>query len=230
MREWLLSPPSIDDLTRLLKAWRLWVLSALLGALLGTALYVLAPPPYRARATVVVDFNLEDAWPQEPDRKLFYYLERETRKLVEVAWADETLAEVAARVGGVSVAELRVEKLHLAQPQEGGWHFLADDPDPARAEQLAATWAQVFAERTQEGVLVALELKKIQEGGTCASEAADLESRSLGISPYIQIRASQTADLPIARRAALGEYALAGAACGMALAVFLVLFVTRRES
>ncbi|RME86952.1 MAG: hypothetical protein D6770_10650 [Anaerolineae bacterium] len=226
----LLSPPSFDDLLRLLKAWRLWVLSALVGALLGTALYAIAPPPYRAQATVVVDFNLEDAWPQEPDRRLFYYLERETRKLAEVAWADETLSEVAARVGGVSVSELRDGKLHLAQPQEGGWHFLADDADPARAQQLAATWAQVFTERTQEGVLVALELKKLQEGGTCASDAADLESRSLGISPYIQVHASQTADLPVGRRVAMGEYALVGAVTVAALAALGVLFVKREET
>ena len=62
---WLFSPPSLDDLIRVLKAWRFWVLGALTGALLGAALFYIAPPPYRARATVNVDFNLEEAWPKK---------------------------------------------------------------------------------------------------------------------------------------------------------------------
>jgi len=85
---YLFSPPSLDDLIRLLKAWRFWVLGALTGALLGAATFYIAPPPYRARATVNVDFNLEEAWPDETDRQQFYYLEREARKLEEIAWSD----------------------------------------------------------------------------------------------------------------------------------------------
>ena len=34
------------------------------AALIGAAVYYLAPPPYRAHATVLVDFNMEEAWPQ----------------------------------------------------------------------------------------------------------------------------------------------------------------------
>ena len=52
-------------------------LSGLIGAALGAALYAVAPPPYKARATVNVDFHMEQAWPQNTDREQFYYLERE---------------------------------------------------------------------------------------------------------------------------------------------------------
>jgi uncharacterized protein involved in exopolysaccharide biosynthesis len=55
----LFAPPSVDDLMRLLQAWRFWVLSGLVGALLGGAVYFVSPPDFRARATVVVDFNME---------------------------------------------------------------------------------------------------------------------------------------------------------------------------
>ena len=60
---WLFSPPSLDDLARLLKAWRFWSIGVILGGLIGAAAYYAAPPLYRAQATVLVDFNLEQAWP-----------------------------------------------------------------------------------------------------------------------------------------------------------------------
>ena len=80
----LLSPPTLEDLILLLRAWRLWVLGALVGALIGAVFFYLFPPPFRAKATVNVDFNLEQAWPQDTDRQQFYYLEREARKLEEI--------------------------------------------------------------------------------------------------------------------------------------------------
>src|SRR5919108_5982394 len=120
---WLFSPPSMDDFIRLLKAWRFWSVGALIGALLGAGLYTVVPPPYRAHATVLVDFNLERAWPEETDRQQFYYLERETRKLKEIAWSDTVLGIVAETTGNVTIEDLRDGTLSLSQPAEGGWHF-----------------------------------------------------------------------------------------------------------
>src|SRR5512133_2902556 len=95
----LLSPPTIDDFIRLLRAWRFWLLGALLGGLLGTAVYYVVPPEFRAKATVVVTFNMEKSWPVNSDKELFYYLERESRKVWGVAWADATLQQVAGETG-----------------------------------------------------------------------------------------------------------------------------------
>ena len=81
----IFSSPSLDDLINLLKAWRFWVLGALFGAVIGAAIYYIAPPQYRARATVNVDFNLEQAWPKDVDRQQFFYLDRETRKMIELS-------------------------------------------------------------------------------------------------------------------------------------------------
>ncbi len=53
---YLLTPPSLDDLIRVLKAWRFWVLGAFFGAMIGAIIYYVVPPPSRARATVNVDF------------------------------------------------------------------------------------------------------------------------------------------------------------------------------
>ena len=54
----LLTPPTLEDLIRLLKAWRFWMFGALVGALIGAAVYYADPPPFRAQATVNVEFNL----------------------------------------------------------------------------------------------------------------------------------------------------------------------------
>lgn len=197
----LFAPPSLDDLIRLLRAWRLWVLAALAGALLGAAAYFLAPPPYRARATVNVDFNLEQAWPQDTDRQYFYYLERETRKLEEVAWSDAVLQAVAEVDGNITVGRLRDGKLQLSQPGEAGWRFYADDPDPARARSLASAWARAFAERAQENI-----------------------AQSQGLNSFIEVTVTQAAELPAARSVPLAAYLLAGMLGLAFIGAFVFLF------
>ncbi len=199
----LFSPPSLDDFIRLLKAWRFWVLGALAGALLGAAVYALFPPPYRARATVNVDFNLEEAWPQETDRQQFYYLERETRKLEEIAWSDAVLQTVADE-NGVSVAALREGILSLSQPAEAGWHFYAEDNDPQRASALASAWALAFTAQVQ----------------------AQVDAQT-GLNSFIRVEAVQVQDIPVERRVRQGAYLLAGALGFLALSAFLVLFFVR---
>jgi hypothetical protein len=203
---WLFSAPSLDDLIRLLRAWRFWVLGAMLGALIGAAVYHVVPPPYRARATVNVDFNLEQAWPQDTDRQQFYYLERETRKLEEIAWSDEVMQAVARADGNATIAELRDAKLTLSQPAEAGWHFYAEDDNAARAQSLASAWAQAFADAAQANV-----------------GAQD------GLNAFIRIEVAQAADLPVERREPLGSYLLTGALGAWFLGALIVLFFEPRR-
>lgn len=197
----LFFPPSLDDLIRLLKAWRFWVLGMLVGALLGVAFFYISPPPYRARATVNVDFNLEEAWPEENDRQQFYYLERETRKLEVIAWSDAVIQTVADETG-VDVATLRDEVLLLSQPAEAGWHFYADDRDRTRAEAIASSWALAFSEQVQTQI---------------ASQA--------GLNSFIRVDAVQVDDLPIYHSISQGTYILSGAFGFLALSALLVLFI-----
>ncbi len=198
---WLFSPPSMNDLIRLLKAWRFWSVGALIGALLGAGLYYLAPPPYRAHATVLVDFNLEKAWPEETDRQQFYYLERETRKLEEIAWSDMVIGMVVEGVGEITTEELRNGTLSLSQPAEGGWNFYADDRDPERAAALASTWSQAFVEqiRLRTGLLE-------------------------GPNEYIEATRTQTAQTPRDRSLSLSTYLFVGANLFLAISSFFVLF------
>lgn len=192
----LFSPPSLDDFIHLLKAWRFWVLGAVIGSAIGAAFYYIVPPPYRARAVVNVDFNLEEAWPKDTDRQQFYYLERESRKLVELAWSDDVLNELSA-----PVEELREGKLTLSQPAEAGWHFYADDQDPQKAEELASAWANAFVEKAQT---------EIQAGN---------------LNEFIKLEATQSANLPKERSSPLANYLLAGASGFLLLSVFFVLFL-----
>jgi len=198
---WLFSPPSIDDVIRLLKAWRFWSVGALIGALIGAGIYYVAPPPYRAHATVLVDFNMEQAWPQETDRQQFYYLERETRKLEEIALSDSVIEVIAESDKAVTTQELRNGKLSLSQPAEGGWHFYADDQDPERAAALASTWSQIFVEQVR------------QQAGT-----------SEGINSFIEATRTQAAQLPRDRSIPLSTYLFVSAVVFLAFGSFLVLF------
>jgi len=234
----MLTSPSSDDLTRLFKAWRFWVVMTLLGGLLGAALYTVTPPPYRSRATVIVDFNIEEAWKPTQDKQAFYYLEREVRKLIELAWSDSVMQAVADSDGQATVSELRGGKLLLSQPREGGWVFWAEDQSPRRAQSLAAAWAQAFTARVQDGVTASMTLQSFQAeiqngcGGDCATietQIAGLESRSLTVSPYIEISISQQANLPISRRINLSAYILTGAIAALCLASLFVLIVNRKN-
>jgi uncharacterized protein involved in exopolysaccharide biosynthesis len=192
----IFSSPSLEDLIRLLKAWRFWVLSVLIGSALGAAVYFIFPPEYRAKATVNVDFNFEEAFPENTDRQDFYYLEREARKMMELAFSDDVLGQLDA-----PVAELRNGKLNLSQPAESGWHFYADDKDPQKAEELASAWATAFAEKAQ----------------------AEIEAGNLN--EFIKLEVTQSANLPKERSIPLANYLLAGAMAFVLLAVFFVLFL-----
>lgn len=201
---WLFSPPSIDNLIRLLKAWRFWSVGALVGALIGAAAFYLVPPPYQARATVLVDFNLEQAWPQETDRQQFYYLERETRKLEEIALSDSVMEAIVETNGNITTRELRDGRLSLSQPAEGGWHFYVKDENPQRAEAIASTWARVFAEQVRSR--------------TAAAE---------GLNSFIEATVTQTAQLPVERSVLVSTYLFVGAIAFLAVASFLVLFFVK---
>jgi hypothetical protein len=196
----LLTPPSIEDLIRLMRAWRFWILGALVGMLLGTAMYYITPPPYRAKATVNVDFNLEQAWPSETDRQQFYYLERESRKLEELAWSDEIIIPLSSEFA-VPVEDLRSGKLLLSQPAEAGWHFYADDNDAQTAEEVASAWAQAFVLKVQS---------EVQAGN---------------INEFVKLEVTQAGRLPKQRSTSVGEYMLAGSLIFLTLAVFVVLFI-----
>lgn len=201
---WLFSPPSIDDLIRLLKAWRFWSVGALLGALLGAGVYSIVPPPYRAHSTVLVDFNLEQAWPKQTDRQQFYYLEREARKLEEIAWSDLVMGLIVESTGDITIEELRNGKLSLSQPAEGGWNFYADDADPERAAALASAWTQVFVEqvRLRTGLLE-------------------------GPNEFIEVTRTQEAQTPRDHSLSRSAYLFVGAILFLAIGSFLVLFFNK---
>ena len=197
-----LSSPTPDDVIHLLKAWRFWLLGALVGALIGGLVYILIPPPYRAVAIVNVDYHLEQAWPQNTDREQFYYLERETRKLQGIALSDLVLQAVADQVGGFTVQQLRSQELQLSQPGSGGWHFYADDRDPQKASALASAWGQAFAENVQ----------------------SQLVQPASGLERYITVTPTQAQALPAYRSVSLGIYLLAAAMLFLALSVLVILF------
>ena len=202
----IFSPPSLDDLIRLLKAWRFWSLGALLGGLIGAAVFYIAPPPYRAHAVVLVDFHLEEAWPQDTDRQQFYYLERETRKLEEIANSDTVMESIAEANHGISTDELRSGKLLLSQPGVGGWNFYVDDKNPERAAALASSWVSIFAEQV-----------RLRASG------------DNGISSFITASVTRTASRPAERSIALSVYLFVGAVLFLSIGSIVVLFFNKPQ-
>jgi len=201
----LFTPPSLDDLIRLLKAWRFWSLGALIGGLIGAAVFYVAPPPYRAHAVVLVDFHMEQAWPQDTDRQQFYYLERETRMLEEIANSDTVMEAIAESNRGITTVELR-NKLLLSQPGDGGWNFYVDDKNQERASALATAWAGTFAEQVR------------------LHAAADN-----GISSFITASVTRTASRPVERSISLGLYLFAGAVLFLSIGSIVVLFFSKPQ-
>lgn len=202
--DFLLTSPSLDDLIRLLKAWRFWMLGAIIGAMIGAATYYVLPPPFRAQATVNVDFNLEQAWPQDTDRQQFYYLERESRKLEELAWSDDVMSRLSSEFA-IPVEDLRGVKLHLSQPAEAGWHFYADDRDSKTAASLASAWADAFIVKAQ----------------------ADIEAGN--INEFVKLEATQSVNLPKERGIPLSANLLSGSIGFLTLAVFVMLFIKPKK-
>jgi hypothetical protein len=198
MKKLILRPPAYDDLLHILAAWRVWIGGAVLGAAIASIVYLIAPPAYRAQATVLVDQNVEQVIPQEQtDLRKYTYLARETDILVGIVWSDKTLARVTAQTG-LPVATLRDGRLQLSQPSDGGWHFLADGPDPVTASALASAWAGAFVAETQ--------------------------SKPAGISPLLKINFTQQQDLPVTRAVSMGIYVFSGALLGIALLMLALLF------
>lgn len=251
MKRWLESLTATegpDPLGAVLAAWRLWLAGALLGALFGWAVYSASPPPLRARASVVVDHNIEEAWRYFPDRRLFHFLERETRKLEALAWSDAVLVHVITAVPDATLTELRGGTLLLSQPQEGEWHFWAQGRDPARAEALAAAWAQAFVLEARARVgwdPRVEELRAVANAAYLRGEEMDAETlerlgielgaaleAAQGLSPYLNLEVTQAQSLPARPTARLGGYLLAGSFAGALLAAALALFLpagVRRE-
>ena len=240
MKKKLLSAPTFESFVIALRAWRLLLIAGLIGALIGAAVYQLWPPPYRAMARVVVDQNLEQALPEAPDREVFYFLERETQKLEDLAWSDEVMAQVMAKVEFTNITQLRDGKLQLSQPGDGGWRMYGIDPLQANARALAVAWSDSFTDSVHNAVMAALELEAVKnemaglQDNTSEEtqkkrlrleeKATELEDLSRGIHPAVQVSRSQKKDIAAERVSSMGAYILAAALSALFLTILFQTF------
>jgi capsular polysaccharide biosynthesis protein len=202
----IFSTPSLDDLIKLLKAWRFWSVGALIGGLLGAGFYYVSPPPYRAHAIVLVDFNLEQAWPQNTDREQFYYLERETRKMEEIAKSDAVLQAIVEKNPNIQMQDLKREHLLLSQPGDGGWNFYVDDTKPEQAAVIATAWANAFTDQIR----------------TQAATDTDLTS-------FIQVNVTQIASRPFERSVSISLYIFVSAILFLLIGSIVILFLAKAQ-
>lgn len=239
--------PRADPLVAFFANWRPWLLGALLGTLLGWLLHLAFPPDFRARATVLADFNPEEAWALLPDRELSQLVFREADKLELLAWSDPVLEAVAAGEG-VTVEELRSESLQLGHPADGGWHFYATHPSAGSAEAMASAWAEAFVEAARAAIALNPDLEAARAELTAlaaaGAEFSDPEVQRLfqeidaliehspGVSFYVDVYPIESEHLPAERAPSLATYLLAGSiigALGLALLNLLGLVALPRE-
>ena len=240
----LLSAPNINSISRILQSWKLLIIAFLAGGLMGAAVYGLFPPPYRAMAVVVMDQNLEEIFPTAPDREIFYFLERETQKLEELAWSDLVMQKVAQQTEGLSVVDLRGGMLHLSQPYDGGWRMYGISSEPETARKLANVWSNAFANIVMTGVENARNLRQAQKELTLLDpsditnaaliaelnlQVAQLTESSYGIHPEIEVFRSQKFDLTVTPIVNQGAYLFAGAMIGLA-AMMIGIALFRKEN
>ena len=240
MNKQMFSEPSMYSFSNALRAWKLLLVAALIGGLIGAAAYQLWLPPFRVMSKVVVDQNLEQALPEAPDREIFYFLERETQKLQDLAWSDAVLEQVAEEIKGVKAIDLNNGMLQLSQPGDGGWRFYGISESPEQAKQLSKTWAKIFTTNVQQAVLASNELvavkkelssltdnlsaETLETRQKLESRAIELESRAFGLHPEIQVHQNQTKDLKVERTARMGAYLFTGAISGLFLMLLVVTF------
>jgi hypothetical protein len=227
MKNKIFSAPTSENFADALSAWRLLLVAALIGGLIGAAIYQMWVPPYRAMAKVVVDQNLEQALPAAPDREVFYFLERETQKMEELAWSDTVLEQVTMQVEGVKISDLRGGLLQLSQPGDGGWRFYGVNSSPEKAKQLAKSWANIFTEEVQKAVNSANELIAVKKELTGLTDnlsaetelkrtslearGKTIEEESHGLHPEIQVSQTQKKVIIAERTIQIGTYIFTGA-------------------
>ena len=136
MKKRIFSAPTSDNFADALSAWRLLLVAALIGGLIGAAIYQLWTPPFRAMSKVIVDQNLEQALPAAPDREVFYFLERETQKLEELAWSDAVLEQVTLQVEGIKISDLRGGLLNFHSQVMVVGDFFGVNSSPERQNSL----------------------------------------------------------------------------------------------
>jgi len=203
MMKWLFKSPSYEEIIHLLAAWRIWLVGAVAGGLIACLVYVIAPPPYRSQATVLIDHNIEQVIPvEDDDTKRFYYLQEENDKLVEIAWSDQVLEKVTVETG-ISVSVLKADYLQLGHPGDGGWHLMAESRDAQEAQEIASAWGQAFVEI-------------LQQGGP-------------GVNPLMEFKLVQAGNDDLARSLPIGTFLFLGSIMGVAIMAFLVLFIHQKE-
>jgi len=222
-----------------LRQWRIWLIGAVLGLGIAWLTYLAFPPAFRAQATVVVDQNVEEAWTYFPDRQLFHFLNRESNRLIELAWSDQVLGQVASDNSSISISELRTDLLDLSQPADGGWHFLASHDDAAFAVTLANDWSLAFlneiatsiesspnmmsARQDLQALLASDPDSEDPQLLAFLAEIMALAEEGKGVSPFVEAYLAQEATVSAYRSVSLPTYLLIGSLAGMLMAFILSL-------
>lgn len=254
--EKLLSKRGETLFVQILFSWQMWLLGALLGAIVGGILIFILPTQYRVHATVLVDQNTEEAWFATDEKNKFYYLDVENRKLEAVAWGDAVMHVISEVVPNVDVVALRNNQLKIVRQYDGIWEFHVIDKDREKAEQIAGAWAVAFSEEVMSSLEFQVELESLRAEYTIIQaemlwerEYADnkvspelrkafLENdeffkeivfSATGISPYVEIVPTSVKNLPYTEQPIGGIVLLGAVVSGALLMAIVFIFMFSKE-
>lgn len=241
---------------RVLLSWRLWLVGALLGGLLGVLLSFVLPKQYETFATVVIDHNREQAWVTAFDKELFYFYDVENRKLEAYALGDTVLNAVVEDVPEVSVLELREDMIQLVKQYDGIWemHVKSNDPDLSRA--IAKSWAQAFTNEVMSSLDFQMELEELradflmvrtntvcdikEQNNNMTNDQRKLLDENeeyfkkivrdaKGLSPFVEVVATSVDDLVVVETPVNSSILFAGVITGMLMMLGLGLIFLHEE-
>ncbi len=241
---------------RVLLSWRLWLVGAALGAILGVVLSFVLPRRYETFATVIVDHNREQAWVTAFDKEMFYFYDVENRKLEAVAMGDAVLEAVAEDVPEVSVVALREGMLRIVKQYDGIWELHVVSDDAALSEAVAGAWAMNFSSEVMGSLDFEKELEEarakflmIQSATVCEIKENDnavkpeewtvlndaenffkeIVTNAKGISPYVEISPVSVTNLVVHSTPVNSVILLASVFVGMFVILGLGLIILGKE-
>ncbi|RPI27979.1 MAG: hypothetical protein EHM70_17220 [Chloroflexota bacterium] len=134
----------LEQFNRIIKAWWLIVVAAILGGAAGYVFHRSHPPVYEATATFFVSIDASQT--QELPKDLYQYDEDIALAVTQAVILSPSVLEnvtLAAHEQGIQVDPNGLFNNSAVERKHAFWELRYRDPDPSRAQTIANLWAEI---------------------------------------------------------------------------------------